>query len=69
MDAKMSNEMILAYMYYLTHMYSGDMDKWKRCYDAWKNFAIQIGHEEYEKTMGFVSKFNSKYMIKRKKAR
>lgn len=60
--------MIVLYMYYLTFMYSGDMNKWQACYDAWTKFAHFIGDEEYEKAMKFVSTFNNKYMIKRKKS-
>jgi hypothetical protein len=61
----MPTEMILRYLYYLTHMVSGNSEKWKICYDAWHNFSNNLPSEEYEKILTDLNKFSKKYLIKK----
>ncbi len=60
----MNNEIMLRYLYYLTHMNSGTKE-WQSCYDAWRKFAEFIGHEKYEECLKSLAKFNKKYRSKK----
>jgi len=60
----MSDEMILRYLYYFTHMHSGTK-RWEECYNAWHNFANSLG-DDYEECLKSLTEFNNKYRSKKK---
>lgn len=61
----MNNEMILRYLYFLTHMESGQ-NRWAACYEAWTQFGRQVGHEDYEELLKDLREFHDRYGIKDK---
>jgi hypothetical protein len=62
----MNPEMILRYLYYMTHMTSGNSKLWGPCYNAWHNFSNNTSTDDYEKILDALSKFNKKHLIKKK---
>ena len=58
----MDDEMVLRYLYFLTHMYSGT-EHWEKYYQAWKSFGEQNG--EYSELIDKVVKFKKKYRTKK----
>ena len=65
-DNVMSEEMMLRYFVYLTHMYAGT-PKWKECYEAWNRFAIFMT-SSYEEAIQEVTQFRQKYKVRSKKS-
>lgn len=56
----MNNELILRYLYFLTHMYSGK-EEWEIYYQAWTAFGNNLGSEDYEVLIDKIIEFKALY--------
>ena len=61
---RLSNEMIIKYLYYLTNQESGT-EEFENLYSTWKNIKDSMDVKEYAKILENVVRFDKQYKVKK----